>query len=77
MFGLSKDAINRPGDLPKYGFIADREGQEFGDIVGNGYGETFIRFKPEVRARSSVTLGDSLDGNKRSLLMSPAVPLRA
>ena len=76
VFNLADDAmdIDKIDELPKYGFMAGRERMDFDPIVGHGYGETFVRFKPEVRQRSTVTLGDSFDGNSGPRL-TPASPL--
>ena len=75
VFGLAEDALDRPSELPKYGFIAGKENMDWDRIVGHGYGETFVRFKPEVRQRSSITYTDSFDGNSRANRFNPSMPL--
>ena len=75
IFGLSEDALENPSDLPKYGFIAGKDNMDWDKIVGHGYGETFVRFKPSVRERSTVTFTDSFDGNDSKIRMNPPTPL--
>lgn len=79
MFGLSDADYDV---MPKYGFVAGKDTMDYEQIVSFGYGDTYVRFKDvSVRGRTSVTCGDSYDGNR--LLKggigyrasSPAVPL--
>ena len=75
VFGLKDDALKTPDDLPKYGFIAGKENMDWDKVVGMGYGETFVRFKPGVRRRSTITITDSFDGNSSAIRFNPATPL--
>ena len=74
VFNLTDDALRNVDDLPKYGFISNKNRIDTRGILDNNYGETYIRLKPNVRRRSTVTLQDSFDGN-RSPRINPAVPL--
>ena len=68
-------------DRPKYGFIDSKDGITNEKILQLDYGENYIRLKPGVRERSTVTLGDSIGGNVEdpysdmSFNLTPAVPL--
>lgn len=44
---------------PKYGFLAS---EHFGESSGSAYGEVVIRFKQDVKRRTTFTSEDSLDG---------------
>ena len=79
MFGLSDADYDV---MPKYGFVAGRETMDYDQIVSFGYGDTYVRFKDaSVRGRTSITCGDSYDGNRLLKgrmgysMSSPAVPL--
>ena len=61
IFGLSDDTPHE--DFPKYGFLASNEGMDYENIVGWGYGDMFVKFKPEVKQQATFTNGDSYDGN--------------
>lgn len=62
MFGLSDADYDV---MPKYGFVAGRETMDYEQIVSFGYGDTYVRFKDaSVRGRTSITCGDSYDGNR-------------
>lgn len=74
MFGLDPDTA--PQTMPKYGFIASKQKMNYEEIVGFGYGEnaekysseltygeTFVRFKDQVKRKTTVTFGDSYDGH--------------
>ena len=76
VFGLSDDALDDYDLLPKYGFLAGKNGMDYDNIVGFGYGENFIRFKPSARRKATATLGDSFNGNAQGQLRpAPATPL--
>lgn len=63
MFGLSEDADFDV--MPKYGFMAGKETMDYEPIVGFGYGDTYVRFRDSaIRSRTTITCGDSYDGNK-------------
>ena len=63
IFGLSEDS--NYDVMPKYGFVAGRETMDYEPIVGFGYGDTYVRFKDtSVRNRTTISCGDSYDGNK-------------
>ena len=62
MFGLSEEASYDV--FPKYGFVAGKESMDYEQIISFGYGDTYVRFKDSaIRARTSITCGDSYDGN--------------
>ena len=62
MFGLSDADYDV---MPKYGFVAGKETMDYEQIVSFGYGDTYVRFKDaSVRGRTSITCGDSYDGNR-------------
>lgn len=62
MFGLSDADYDV---MPKYGFVAGRETMDYEQIVSFGYGDTYVRFRDaSVRGRTSITCGDSYDGNR-------------
>lgn len=63
MFGMAEDADYDV--MPKYGFVAGRDTMDYEQIVSFGYGDTYVRFKDSaIRSRTSITCGDSYDGNK-------------
>lgn len=63
MFGMPDDVSNEM--MPKYGFMAGKDAMDYEDIVAFGYGDTYVRFKDSaVRKRTSITFGDSYDGNR-------------
>ena len=74
IFNLADDALTNHDLMPKYGFIADKRRIDANGILSNNYGETYIRLKPRVRRRSTITNADSLDGN-RGARFNPATPL--
>jgi len=57
MFGY--DQKTKSEDRPIYGYLSDGANGE--QNFASAYGDVAIRFKPEVRAKSTFTLGDSLD----------------
>lgn len=62
MFGIADD-VTDPDLFPKYGFMSGSEMGHEG-IVGWGYGNCFIKFKKgNILNRTTVTFGDSYDGN--------------
>lgn len=62
MFGLSDADYDV---MPKYGFVAGKETMDYEQIVSFGYGDTYVRFRDaSVRGRTSITCGDSYDGNR-------------
>ena len=73
LFNLGDDVS--PTDIPKYNFIADKDGMDYDEIMMFQYGDLYIKFKPELRARSSITLGDSANMNKQWGSVVPASPL--
>ncbi len=77
MFHLDADDIKPENmdNLPKYGFVSDADQIATDKIVGIGYGENYVKFKPSVRAKSTMTMDDSLDGNKAGYKINPAVPM--
>lgn len=75
VFGLSDESMETPSTLPKYGFLASKDQMDYEDIVGWGYGDVFVKFKPQVKERSSFTIGDSFDGNSRPTSITPASSL--
>lgn len=62
IFGIP-DAVVDPNEFPKYGFVSGKDAMTHETIVGWGYGDTFIRFKPGIKKRATMTFGDSYDGN--------------
>ena len=69
---LGATDIRDVDSLPKYGFLADKDGMDFEKIVGFGYGDTYVRFKPNVRRRSSWTMGDSYAANLNDRIAPPS-----
>ena len=59
IFGLDDKVEYTPSNLPKYGFIADKDEMDHARIANWGYGQNFIRYKPGLRNRTTVTFGDS------------------
>ena len=53
--------------IPKYGFIDNADGitDDQYKVIGGSYGEIIVRFKPEIRPRSTTTLGDSMSMNQK------------
>ena len=75
VFNLPESAgFNNPDEIPKYGFMANAERMDADAILDNQYGEVFLKFRSDVRSRSTVTLGDSFDGNTYNKI-SGASPL--
>ena len=74
VFNLPENALDVPEVMPKYGFIASKNRIDAPGILDNKYGESYIKLKPEVRQRSTITLGDSYDGNSWGKI-APAEPL--
>lgn len=62
MFGLAQDTDSVT--MPKYGFMATKGDMDYEKIVGWGYGDCYVEFKPEVKSRATMTWGDSYDGNR-------------
>ena len=62
MFGLDPDADMVT--MPKYGFMATRGDMDYEQIVGWGYGECYVEFKPTIKSRATMTYGDSYDSNR-------------
>lgn len=62
MFGMADDC--EKVEYPKYGFLASKGQMDYENIVGFGYGDTYVRFKRSaVSGHSTFTIGDSYDGN--------------
>lgn len=63
MFGLEESADYNV--MPKYGFMAGKETMDYEEIVGFGYGDSYVKFKDaSVMRRTTITCGDSYDGNR-------------
>lgn len=63
IFGMKGDCSL--DEYPKYGFLSSKGAMSYDNIVGWGYGDTFVRFKRDrVAPRSTFTIGDSYDGNR-------------
>lgn len=63
MFGMLDDC--EKVEYPKYGFLASKGQMDYEDIIGFGYGDTYVRFKRSaVSGHSTFTIGDSYDGNQ-------------
>ena len=75
IFNLRPDDIIFPELLPKYGFVARRDRINANQIIDNSYGSAYVRLKPKVRSRSTITLGDSLNENQLGHIVSPATPI--
>ena len=73
IFGVPEEALENHDLMPKYAFLAGRESMDYDNVIGFGYGDNYIKFKPHVRDRATFTLGDSFNGN--SNLITPASPL--
>ena len=61
MFGMAEECA--VDEYPKYGFLSKSGEMSYENIVNWGYGDTYVRFKPKVKGRSTFTFGDSYDGN--------------
>ena len=69
LFDLTDDVLENPELAPKYGYLGSVHGETFDDpILGQMYGDVAVKFKSEVRERTTVTFGDSLIGNERSVM---------
>ena len=68
ILGVEPDSVNDDNlsALPKYGFLSGKDGMDYRKIVSWGYGDVFVKFKEDMRDRSSWTLGDSYAGNAHS-----------
>lgn len=78
MFGLADDVDY--DQMPKYGFMATKGDMDYHAISGWGYGDVYVEFKPHMKKRATMTIGDSYDGNKFDadgvyLQAAPAVPV--
>lgn len=62
MFGMNENCSF--DEYPKYGFLSAKDRMSYKDIVGWGYGDTYVRFKPSMKGKATFTIGDSYDGNK-------------
>lgn len=63
MFGIPEEP-DKVKSFPKYGFLSDKAEMNDENIVGFGYGDTYVKFKDNVKNRSTYTLADSYDGNR-------------
>ena len=69
-FGAPKNLRQTPSELPKYGAVDGADRMTAKDLsIHSNYGDTYVRLKPETRARTTITANDSLAG------YNPAVPL--
>ena len=76
IFNMTDDALATPEALPNYGFLSNKAQVDTKGILSNIYGENYIRMKPQVRARTTITADDSLNGNQRGISpINPATPL--
>ena len=75
VFNLADEALTDHDLMPKYGFIADKRKIDAAGILDNSYGSTYVRFKPQVRRRSTITNADSFDGNRPGTSFNPGTPL--
>ena len=74
VFGI--DDIDDVTNFPKYGFVASKDKFDFDRIDDFKYGENIIVFKDSVRKRTTVTFGDSYNGNATSVgQSSPPSPI--
>ena len=56
--------IDKIDDFPKYGFMSGKDAIDTKEIVGFGYGDTFVKFKTQnIAGRTTMTLGDSFNHN--------------
>ena len=61
LFGLPQVADAAEDLYPKYGYLARRGKMDNPNLGTSAYGDTWVEFKPSVRSRSTVTVGDSLN----------------
>lgn len=62
LFGIPTMASGE--DRPVYGYMEHPDRQlSMGDALGSNYGQVQLVLKPEVKGRSTYTMGDSLDDN--------------
>ena len=71
VFGMQESDFQSPELLPKYGFLAGREGMDHEQMLELPYGYTFVRFKDSARAKATMTVGDSMNANVRTTRIAP------
>jgi hypothetical protein len=73
VFGITADVKDHDA-FPKYGFLSDG-GMTDDTMVKAGYGDVFIKFKKDVRNRSTFTIGDSYDSNSTRMSAVDSGPI--
>ena len=65
LFGLPRNALERPDTLPKYGSIGGRYAPDNPKLADgeSPYGNIAIRLKKDVDTRTTISIGDSLNSN--------------
>ena len=64
IFSMRDYSLDDPETLPKYGLVGNED-----NLVAllksslNNHGSSYLKLKPRVRARSTITMGDSLNKN--------------
>lgn len=71
MLGI-KANTDTPEGFPKYGFVASKGKMDYENIVGFGYGNSYVEFHDSVRKNTTVTLGDSYNNNSGAGVRIPA-----
>ena len=74
-FGLT-ESLEVAEMAPKYAFAAGKRQMDWGNIMKFDYGDTYVKFRPAVRQRTTITLGDSFNKNS-GLGVTPATPINA
>ena len=74
-FGLT-ESLEVAEMAPKYAFAAGKRQMDWGQIMKFDYGDTYVKFRPAVRQRTTITLGDSFNKNS-ALGVTPATPINA
>jgi len=67
VLGLDDFDAENVSHYPKYGFMASKDKFDFDKIFDYDYGDNVVVFKDTIRKRTTVTMGDSFNGNDLSL----------
>ena len=73
IFGMTDDAVEHPDEMPKYGILSGADELDATDIPDMTMGVNYIKLKPETKNRSTVTLGDSKDRNRKCGLVTQII----
>ena len=73
-FGLPESMA--PEIIPKYGFVSSKKQMDWDKIMEFDYGDIYVKFRPSIRQRTTVTLGDSFNANSGMRVATPT-PINA